>query len=99
MTMTSRHLLVSGKVQGVYYRNWSTDTARSLDLAGWVRNLEDGRVEILVEGETTKLDQFIQQCWQGPEKAEVNEIKIDEIPMQNLSKPFVKIETAPQSWI
>ena len=57
--MTARHLVVHGRVQGVWYRDWTVQTARSIELAGWVRNLPDGTVEALLEGDPQALEQMI----------------------------------------
>ena len=70
----ARHLLVSGIVQGVGYRAFAERNARDLGLAGWVRNLDDGRVEIFVEGEPAQLEMYVQRCRRGPRSAEVSEV-------------------------
>ena len=51
MPVVARHLTILGRVQGVFYRNWTVETARGLGLTGWVRNRMDGSVEALVQGE------------------------------------------------
>lgn len=51
MPLVARHLMIHGRVQGVWYRAWAVETARQLGLAGWVRNRSNGCVEALVEGE------------------------------------------------
>jgi acylphosphatase len=70
-----RHLLVSGIVQGVGYRAFAERAARDLALTGWVRNLDDGRVEIYVEGDAPVLDRFVERCRRGPRSAEVSGIE------------------------
>lgn len=69
-----RHFLVSGYVQGVFYRAASESIARRLDLTGWVRNLPDGRVEVVACGEETKLKELEQWLWQGPPRARVEQV-------------------------
>ncbi len=69
------HALISGRVQGVWYRASTQKKAQALGLSGWVRNLTDGRVELVAEGEQQHLQEFIDWCWHGPELAEVTEIK------------------------
>jgi acylphosphatase len=62
---------VTGRVQGVYYRAETQKKASQLCLTGWVRNLPDGRVEILAEGEEQSLRQLIAWCRQGPPRSKV----------------------------
>jgi acylphosphatase len=70
------HLLVSGRVQGVFYRANTCDEARRLGLTGWVRNLPDGRVEALVEGEEDRLKRLLDWCRRGPPGATVRGVEI-----------------------
>ncbi len=73
--MTRRlHLLVSGRVQGVCYRLYCQDQATALGLAGWVRNLPDGRVEVLAEGDESPLRKLLAWCGRGPGMAVVREV-------------------------
>jgi len=69
--------IVTGKVQGVWYRASTFDKAVALDLKGYVKNLPDGDVEFVAEGEDEQLDQLIAWAWQGPPMAEVQNIRID----------------------
>lgn len=66
------HALVSGRVQGVYYRASTRERARELGLAGWVRNLPDGRVELCAEGPRPALEALERWCHQGPPAARVD---------------------------
>ncbi len=70
------HLLLQGRVQGVSFRYYTMQEARSLGLAGWVRNLWDGRVEVLLEGDEDVVKQMIAWCQQGPPSAVVDEVEI-----------------------
>jgi acylphosphatase len=72
--MIARRIIVRGKVQGVFYRNWTMDTARRLRVNGWVRNLRSGEVEILAMGSDEAIEDLIQQCWKGPFGAVVEEV-------------------------
>ncbi len=73
----SIHALVSGRVQGVWYRASTQNKAQALGLRGWVRNLTDGRVELVAEGDKQDLQQLIDWCWQGPELAQVRDIDME----------------------
>jgi acylphosphatase len=73
--MIARRLIVRGKVQGVFFRNWAQDSARSLRVTGWVRNRRSGEVEILVMGPEEDVDQFTRLCWRGPFGAKVEDIE------------------------
>ena len=79
----SRRLLVTGRVQGVWYRGWTADQAEELGLDGWVRNRHDGSVEILVSGPDEAIDELVRRCGQGPSAARVERVdveKSDETP-------------------
>jgi acylphosphatase len=62
---------VSGRVQGVFFRSETEDLARSLGLTGWVRNLRDGRVEAVFEGEREDVEKAVSFCRRGPPGAYV----------------------------
>ena len=70
------HLLVSGRVQGVFFRANTRQFASGLGLKGWVRNLPDGNVEVLAEGRKNALDRFIEFCRKGPEGANIENIDV-----------------------
>ncbi len=72
--MKTRRYLVSGRVQGVYFRQTARAEACRLGLAGWVRNLADGRVEALARGEASALAAFERWLTQGPPRARVTEV-------------------------
>ncbi len=67
------HIYVGGRVQGVWFRSSTVDQAESLGLTGWVKNLADGRVEIVAEGPEEPLRQFIEWTKDGPSLARVRE--------------------------
>ncbi|MCK4931213.1 MAG: acylphosphatase [Candidatus Aminicenantes bacterium] len=70
------HVFVSGRVQGVFFRDHTQRWASSLSLTGWVRNLHDGRVETVVEGEREKIEGLIAKLKQGPPMADVTNVEI-----------------------
>jgi acylphosphatase len=69
-------ILITGQVQGVFFRREVTDLARRLGISGWVRNLPDGRVEALAEGERARLDELIRFCHVGPRGAVVRKVEV-----------------------
>ncbi len=69
-------VFVSGRVQGVYFRAFTKDEADSLGLLGWVRNLSDGRVEALIEGDQELVWELIKRMWKGPPAAKVDSIEV-----------------------
>ena len=70
------HIFVSGRVQGVFFRSHTEKWASSLSLTGWVRNVEDGRVETLVEGDKAKIESLISKLNQGPPLAMVRDLDV-----------------------
>ena len=74
MARTSVKLRIEGGVQGVGYRWWALEAARSLGLAGWVRNCRDGSVEILAIGEPQAIDDMALACAMGPRPARVTAV-------------------------
>lgn len=59
------HVFVEGRVQGVFYRAWTRKNASKLDLKGWVKNLDDGRVEAVFEGSKEKVEEMVERCRDG----------------------------------
>jgi acylphosphatase len=75
--MTSRaHLFIAGRVQGVFYRAFTSDQASELGLNGWVRNMPDGRVEAVFEGREELIEQAIIACKRGPAGARVTNVDV-----------------------
>lgn len=69
------HIIISGIVQGVNFRYYTRETARRLNLTGWVKNLPDGKVETIAEGDEKAIDEFIEWCRKGPKSARVESIE------------------------
>lgn len=80
--MQTISITVSGKVQGVFYRNSSKEKALSLGITGKVMNLRNGEVKIIATGNNEQLDKLIEWCRQGPSKAKVTSIVIKELPSE-----------------
>jgi acylphosphatase len=70
------HVFVSGRVQGVAYRYFAQKWAGTLFLSGWVRNLADGRVEVLAEGEKEALERYAERLRDGPRLALVDDLDL-----------------------
>ena len=83
--MYQAHILISGDVQGVYYRVSCKEYAIGVGVKGWVRNLDNGNVEALAQGEKEKIERFLEWCKKGPPQAKVEEIKIT---WQEANGPF-----------
>ena len=76
------HCFVSGRVQGVCFRMETREQAQFFGITGWVRNLPDGRVEVLASGAETQLKQLHDWLKQGPDMARVTDLKTEEIEYQ-----------------
>ena len=74
--VTRAHVVVSGQVQGVFFRYEARRRAESEGLAGWVRNLPDGRVEAVFEGAEEAVERMVRWCRQGPSGAEVDQVEV-----------------------
>ena len=70
------HIFVSGRVQGVNYRWFASETADALNLTGWARNLPDSRVEAVFEGERENIEKAIVRCKQGPPASRVTDMDV-----------------------
>ena len=84
--MPTIHLIVKGKVQGVFYRASAKDMAIKLGLKGWVKNTKEGYVEIKVQGPEDVLEEFVKWCYQGPPGARVDNVDIEEKSFQAFEK-------------
>ncbi len=78
-------ILVAGRVQGVYFRYFTQKEAEKLGVMGSVRNLDDGRVEVIAEADSAPLEKFIRWCHKGPMTARVDTVEISEL---NHDKPL-----------
>ena len=80
-----RRVLVTGRVQGVAYRAACRRAAAANDVAGWVRNLGDGRVEAVFEGPGPAVDRMVHWAGEGPEHAVVTRVELQEEPPEGLT--------------
>lgn len=88
----ARRLRITGRVQGVWFRGWTCNAARSLGLDGWVRNRFDGSVEALAVGPEDAVNELIRRCHEGPPSSRVEHIEIE--PAQGIvAEGFVQKPT------
>lgn len=72
-----RHVIVSGRVQGVFFRDSTQREARRLGVDGWVRNVDDGTVEAVFEGRPSLVEELLDFCRRGPDRARVDRLDVD----------------------
>ncbi len=90
MTKIARKVKIFGRVQGVFFRQWTINQARALGVAGWVRNAADGTVEAHVEGEEDAVTKMIDGMRRGPSQARVEELSADSIEPEGIGGFSVK---------
>ena len=87
--MSAVHIQVTGRVQGIGFRWFVRERARALDLGGWVRNMDDGGVELAASGAAAALEQLVSAVREGPPGAIVRNVEhLAPIAEQSLSRPF-----------
>jgi acylphosphatase len=86
--MIAKRCLVSGRVQGVFYRASTAEQARRLGITGHAKNLPDGRVEVLACGEDAKVKELIDWLWKGPPAAEVRSVEVQGASAVQAPKDF-----------
>lgn len=74
--MSTVHLLIEGKVQGVFYRASAKEAANDLGISGWIKNRKDGNVEIVASGDEVNINRFINWCHEGPRRAVVTNVTV-----------------------
>lgn len=72
----SIRIYLEGTVQGIFFRNFVKEQAENLDIKGFVRNLEDGRIEIFLEGDNTSVEKMVEICKKGPKHAQIRKLEI-----------------------
>jgi len=90
MERIARHLIITGRVQGVGFRFYTQRKARELGITGWVRNRRDGAVEAMVQGSSGAVEAMIAWARRGPPSAVVAEVRVTEA-----SGDFAEFETRP----
>lgn len=86
MTIASKRIRITGRVQGVFFRAWTRDEARSLGVKGWVRNCGDGAVEAHLEGDEGQVDELIRRMRHGPPHARVVDVDVNDAPAENADR-------------
>jgi len=84
--MPTVHLLIKGKVQGVFYRATAKEEADHLGLSGWVKNTAEGHVEAVASGTKEALDQFVAWCKKGPRRAVVTAVDVVPLPEKKFDR-------------
>jgi acylphosphatase len=74
---TRAHVFVTGRVQGVFFRATTRETAREEGVDGWVKNLDDGRVEAVFEGEEAVVEAMVEFCHEGSPQARVEDVDVE----------------------
>jgi acylphosphatase len=87
-------LLVTGRVQGVGYRDWVVERAERLGLTGWVRNRVDGSVEAVIVGDDQAVGRMIDACRRGPRLARVDAVDVEPLDLDILPEGFARRPTA-----
>ena len=87
------HALISGMVQGVWFRAWTVQEAQARGLDGWVRNRRDGNVEAVFAGPVAQVDDMIRACHRGPDSARVTDVRV-EPHKEDPGRGFRKVPTA-----
>ena len=83
-----KHLVISGKVQGVGFRYWIQNLAINNNISGWVKNRSSGDVEALIIGQEKEVQKLIKQCKIGPSSATIQNIQINDYNQDCLEKRF-----------
>lgn len=86
--MKTIHVIVEGRVQGVFFRDYTQREARKRALKGWARNLPDGSVEVVLSGNPVQVDEMIDWLQTGSPLAVVSSVKVEEILPTEKMKPF-----------
>ena len=82
----ARHVVITGRVQGVFFRAWAQGHARELGVSGWIRNAADGSVEAHLEGDENAVKRMIERMRSGPSNARVEDIAVEDAELQGLGR-------------
>jgi len=77
--IVTKKVIISGRVQGVFYRMSAKQKAENIGITGWVKNRSDGRVEAIFQGYSKKVDEMIKWCYMGPSLSKVENVDIEDV--------------------
>lgn len=80
--MIARNIRISGEVQGVWFRDWTVETARALGVSGWVRNRRDGSVEVLAVGDDAAVERLIERLHEGSPPSRVERVVVQDVAVE-----------------
>ncbi len=83
--MKTLKVIIEGIVQGVFFRQFIKDNADKLDVRGFVRNLNDGKIEVVMEGKNKEVEELLNRCKKGPTHSEIRNIQAEEMRHQGFS--------------
>jgi acylphosphatase len=86
MALVGRHVRVTGRVQGVFYRAWAQGEARELGVSGWIRNCVDGTVEAELSGEEHDVARMIERMHRGPSNARVDQVDVEDVVAESTGR-------------
>jgi acylphosphatase len=86
MAVVARHVRVTGRVQGVFFRAWTQGEARELGVSGWIRNCSEGAVEAHLEGEEDAVTRMVERMRRGPSNAQVEDVDAEDVPPEGLGR-------------
>ena len=81
----TKEILITGKVQGVFFRRYTCEAADAVGITGFVKNLPDQSVYILATGTNEQLEEFMNWCWQGSPRSEVEKVEVKEMGLQEFN--------------
>jgi acylphosphatase len=88
MNLTTKHIIVKGKVQGVFFRKNTKQIADELNIKGWVKNTDEGHVAIIAQSDDDAIQKLIEWCRQGPTRAEVTDIIVNDAEIDESFSSF-----------
>jgi acylphosphatase len=84
--MKTYRIIVEGTVQGVFFRSFIKEKAEEIGIKGFVRNLEDGRVEVVIEGKDEKVNEMVEACKKGAPHSQIKKTSVEEIKNQGFDE-------------